>query len=78
MPLNPDASGRIRTPDQELRRLAHKARSVPLPSGQDTDSVVSLNPDASGRIEILSQDLRRENWLIKLGKFCSRVYRIRI
>jgi hypothetical protein len=36
--FNRDSSRAIRIPDQDLRRLAHKARSVPLPSVQDPDS----------------------------------------
>ncbi len=59
----------VRIPDQDLRRLAHKARSVPLPSVQHPDSAVSLNPDSAGWIRIPDQDLRRKNWLIKLGLF---------
>ncbi len=45
-------------------KLAHKARSVPLPSLNDSDSSLSLNPDANGQIRIPDQDLRRENWFI--------------
>ncbi len=42
-------------------KLAHKARSVPLPSVQDPDSAVLLNLDASEWICISDQDLRTEN-----------------
>ncbi len=49
-PLNADAIGWIRIPDQDSRRenglIIHKARSVPLPIVQSPDSAASLDPDS--------------------------------
>ncbi len=61
-------------------KLAHKARSVPLPSVQGPDSAVSLNPDSRGWIRIPDQDLILKGKLAHKARcqLHSRVYRVRI